>query len=150
MHLPKKITVTEIVTSIHSFISLSRVAKQEERLSSFLLGSGNHSPSIYLLALGIHSPPSSNMWLLCPDPESVWTLSGYAFTLPLLHVLHAVWPTHRRPSHEDHRCFSTLLVVALASPVHCLCQMVSSQLTVLRTAPSTLTAMAHWSPAFFY
>lgn len=61
MHLAKKMTVTEIVTSIHSFVSFSWVAKQEERLSSSLLGSDNHSPSSYLLALGTHPPPSSDM-----------------------------------------------------------------------------------------
>lgn len=52
MHLAKKMTVTE-VTSIRSFIRFSWVAEQEERLSSSLF----HSPSSYLLALGIHPPP---------------------------------------------------------------------------------------------
>lgn len=81
---------------------------------------------------------SSITWLLRLDPESVQSTSAYGFILLLLLVLLAVWPSHHRPNHADHRCFSMLLAVTLASPVCCLCQMVLSQFAVFRTAPSTL------------
>lgn len=61
MYVVKKMTVTDVSTSIHSLISFAWVAEQEERFSSSLLGSGNNSPSSYLLLWESTCRASSNI-----------------------------------------------------------------------------------------
>lgn len=141
-------TVTEVVTSIHSFISF---AWWQTRRGSppFLLGSSNHSPSSYLLALEMHPTPHLHYLTLA---SGSWISSEYlsiCFYTPFVacFACSVTLPSQAKSRRSQvffhvtcsHSCKPSVLSLPDgAFPVH------SVQDSTLHTPQHH---MAHWSPA---